>query len=189
MGSSRTLWCVDFSSGSPVLRWSLALGNIEGSPVISNNAVYVGTVSGIVYVVDRYALTGTINWSYSIGDGPIKAFVFPQFPTNRVLISTTGKVTSVEDVGLGYNVNWQLTPADIPGPSTPIFVPGTGKILVGSSDGNLYQMDAFSPLPTTRVQLGDGGSAVGVPTVDVLKSMIYVGTDEGVIYGVIFPLP
>jgi outer membrane protein assembly factor BamB len=188
-GSNRTLWCVDFSSGSPVLRWSLALGNIDGSPVLWGNAVYVGTNSGVLNAVDRYALTGTINWSYPIGDGAIKAFVFPQFPTNRLLVSTTGKVTSVEDLISSYNVNWQLNSTDIPGPSTPVFVPGTGKILVGSSDGHLYQMDAFTPLPTTRVQLGDGSSAVGVPTVDISKSMIYVGTDEGVIYGITFPLP
>jgi outer membrane protein assembly factor BamB len=187
MGSNRTLWCVDFSSGSPVLRWSLALGDIEGSPVLWNNAVYVGTVSNS-HAVDRYAATGTVNWSHPIGNGQIKAFPFPQAGSNRVMVSTTSKVTSFEDFGLSYNIAWQLTLTDIPGPSTPVFVPGTAKVLVGSSDGNLYQFDAFTPLPTTRVQLGDGSSAVGVPTVDILKSMIYVGTDEGVIYGVTFPL-
>lgn len=189
MGSNRTLWCVDFSSGTPFLRWSLALGDIEGSPVPWNNALYVGTVSGILYAVDRYAAAGTVNWSRSIGDGQIKAFAFPQIGSNRVLVSTTSKVTSTEDFGPAYNPAWQLTSTDIPGPSTPIFVPGTGKVLVGSSDGHLYQFDAFSPLPTTRVQLGDGSSAVGVPSVDIVNSMIYVGTDEGVIYGVTFPLP
>ena len=42
--------------------------------------------------------------------------------------------------------------------------PVIGKVLVGSSDAYLYQFDAFSPLPTTRVQLGDGGSAVSPAT-------------------------
>lgn len=32
-------------------------------------------------------------------------------------------------------------------------------------------------------------AAVGVPSVDILTSMIYVGTDDGVVYGVLFPLP
>jgi outer membrane protein assembly factor BamB len=145
-------------------------------------------VSGVLYAVDRYAATGTVNWSRAIGDGQIKGFVFPEFGSNRVLVSTTSKVTSTEDQGGAYNPFWQLTSTDIPGPSTPVFVPGTGKVLVGSSDGHLYQFDAFTPLPTTRVQLGDGSSAVGVPSVDIVKSMIYVGTDEGVIYGVTFPL-
>jgi len=67
--------------------------------------------------------------------------------------------------------------------------PVIGKVLVGSSDAYLYQFDAFSPLPTTRVQLGDGGSAVGVPTVDIVKSMKYVGMDKDEVYGVTFPLP
>jgi outer membrane protein assembly factor BamB len=190
-GSSDTLWSVDFSSGSPMLQWSLPLGDIEGSPVVWGNAVYVGTVAGVVYAIDLITPTGTINWSYPIGDGAVKGFVFPHIGTSplRLLVSTTGKVTSIEDLGLSSNVVWQLTPADIPGPKTPIFVPGTGKILVGSSDGNLYQVDAFSPALRTQVQLGDGGSAVGVPTVDILKSMIYVGTDEGVVYGITFPVP
>jgi outer membrane protein assembly factor BamB len=186
-GSNHTLWSVDFSSGAPVRDWSLPLGDIEGSPVVWGSTVYVGTVAGEVYAVD---LAGSVNWSYSIGDGPVKGFVFPQIGTSplRLLVSTTGKVTSIEDLGLGYSVAWQLTSADIPGPKTPVFVPGTGKLLVGSSDGNLYQVDAFAPAVRTPVLLGDGGSAVGVPTFDILKSMIYVGTDEGVIYGITFPL-
>jgi outer membrane protein assembly factor BamB len=62
-------------------------------------------------------------------------------------------------------------------------------VLVGSADGNLYQLNVTTPVPTVSVTLGDGGGAVGVPTVDLLNSMIYVGTDQGVIYGVEFPLP
>jgi hypothetical protein len=60
---------------------------------------------------------------------------------------------------------------------------------VRSSDGNPYQLNVTAPVPTDSVTLGDGGGAVGDPTVDLLNSMIYVGTDRGVIYGVQFPLP
>ena len=50
--------------------------------------------------------------------------------------------------------------------------------------GSVTDMDVGSP-----AQLGDGGAAVGAPTLNLLDSMIYVGTDEGVIYGVLYPIP
>ncbi len=187
MGSDKTLWCVDVTSGSPQRCWAKALGNIDGSPVVRGGVVYVGTNAGIVYAVD--AATGAINWSYSLANGPIKGFIFPRFGSNELYLSTNTKVWSLADNGFSASVNWQVTDADIPSPSTPIYVPGTTRLLVGSSDGHLYQLDVTAPLPATSVQLGDGLSAVGAPTVDILKSMIYVGTDAGIVYGVLFPLP
>jgi hypothetical protein len=50
-------------------------------------------------------------------------------------------------------------------------------------------MDVLAPLPPVRVRLGIGAAAVGAPTVDIVRSMIYVGTEEGVVYGVTFPIP
>jgi len=147
----------------------------------------VGTNAGIAYALD--AASGTVNWSLSLGDGPIKGFPFPQYGTGNLLLATNKKVWSLADNGLSATVNWQVTEADIPSPSTPLYVPGTNRVLVGSGDGHLYQLDVLVPLPAVRVQLGDGSSAVGAPTVDILKSMIYVGTDAGIVYGVVFPLP
>ena len=54
-------------------------------------------------------------------------------------------------------------------------------IVVEQDDGAPY----VKPLSWTP----DGLAAVGIPTMDLLNSMIYVGTAEGVIYGVSFPLP
>jgi hypothetical protein len=82
-----------------------------------------------------------------------------------------------------------VTAADIPSPSTPIVIPDTTDVLAGGSDGRLYQLDTVSPLPSSNVTLGDGTAAVGVPSIDLLNSMVYVGTDQGVIYGVLLPLP
>lgn len=77
----------------------------------------------------------------------------------------------------------------VPGPSTPTVIPGAVSVLTGGSDGRLYQLDTASPLPPASVVLGDGTAAVGVPSIDLLNSMVYVGTDQGVIYGVLLPLP
>jgi hypothetical protein len=60
---------------------------------------------------------------------------------------------------------------------------------VGSSNGKLYQIDVASPLTPTNVTLGIGGSVFGSPTYDMVTNTLYVGSDEGVIYAVRFPLP
>jgi hypothetical protein len=82
-----------------------------------------------------------------------------------------------------------VTAADVPSPSTPVVAPGSTNVFVGGSDGRLYELDTVSPLPAGTGILGDGTAAVGVPTIDLLNSMVYVGTDQGVIYGVLLPLP
>ena len=51
-----------------------------------------------------------------------------------------------------------------------------------------HQLDVTAS-PLKSVQLGDGLAGVGASTIDLLNSMIYVGSAEGVIYGVQFPLP
>jgi hypothetical protein len=50
-------------------------------------------------------------------------------------------------------------------------------------------VDAFTPATMEVVTLGDGTAVVGPPTMDVLNRMIYVGTSQGIVYGVLFPLP
>ncbi len=63
-------------------------------------------------------------------------------------------------------------------------------VVVGGSDGQLHQLDVTDPATMSfSVTLGDGLAAVGMPTMDLMNWMIYVGTDQGVIYGVEFPLP
>ena len=58
--------------------------------------------------------------------------------------------------------------------STPLYVPFTDKVLGGS---------------VTSVPLGDGASIVEPPMIDLLNSILYVGTEEGIIYVVSLPLP
>ena len=189
-GSANTVWCIEFGSGVPNLLWAKPIGNIDGSPTLWGGVLYVGTNAGSLYGLD--AATGTNNWPpLALGDGAIKGFVFPQFGSNNRFVSTNGKVWSIADSGASAAVNsgWPVTSTDVPSPSIPTFLWGSSEVFVGSGDGKLYQLDVTAPVPTTSVTLGDGGGAVGAPTVDLLNSMIYVGTEQGVIYGVVFPLP
>ena len=185
-GSADTLWCVTFNGASVTRVWSKSLGNIDGSPIRMNGRVYVGTNGGIIHAVN--AVSGALEWSLPLGNGPIKGFPFPR-GTNQLFVSTNTKVWSIIDnVTFGsVSPGWPVT--TIASPSIPLYIPGTMELLVGSGDGKLYQMNVVTPLPAKSVMLGDGSAAVGAPTMDLLKMLLYVGTDAGVVYGVTFPLP
>jgi hypothetical protein len=186
-GSSNTVWCVNFAADPPQLVWAQPIGDVDGSPILYGGVLYVGTNGGDLYALNP--ASGAVRWSRALGDGPVKGHVFPQFPTSNVLLSTNTKLWSIADNGGSSTINsgWPVT--TIPSPSTPMFVPGTTKILVGSTLGRLYQVDAITPASVQVVTLGDGTPAVGAATMDILNSMLYVGTSQGVIYGVAFPLP
>jgi outer membrane protein assembly factor BamB len=187
-GSSHTLWAVNFAADPAQRLWSAPIGNVDGSPVRLGAVIYAGTNTGDLYALD--AATGAVNWSLSLSDGPVKGFVFPNFSTGDLFVSTNSRIWSINDEGTTGSVNsgWPVVAPEIPSPSTPIVVPG-GEVYVGGGDGHLYQLDPLAPLPTSSVVLGDGSASVGVPSVDISSSMVYVGSDEGVIYGILFPLP
>jgi hypothetical protein len=182
-GSSATLWAIDFT---PSLLWNANLGNIDGSPVLHNGRVYVGNNAGVVHALD--AATGIQEWSLPLGDGAIKGFLFPKFGSNLLFASTNGKVWAIEDSGTTASVlpGW---PVGVPSPSIPLHPPGSPHVLVGSGDGSLYQIDVASPGTPSSVVLGLGNAAVGASTLDLINSMIYVGSEAGIIYAVVYPLP
>ena len=69
-----------------------------------------------------------------------------------------------------------------PGPAATLFAWGSSYVIVGASDAKLYQIDAGNPASITSVTLGDGTpTSVGAPSLDLLNSVIYVGTDQGVV--------
>jgi hypothetical protein len=74
-------------------------------------------------------------------------------------------------------------------PTSPVlFVPGSHYLYVGGSDGKLYELETLGP-GLKSVQLGDGQSAVGAPSLDWVNGLIHVGTEAGVFYAVELPLP
>jgi outer membrane protein assembly factor BamB len=182
-GSNATVWAIDLT---PSLLWNANLGNIDGSPVLANGRLYVGNNAGVVHALD--AATGLLEWSLPLGDGAIKGFLFPKFGTNVLFASTKDRVWAIEDKGASGNVisGW---PAAIPSASIPLHPPGSNHVLAGSGDGSLYQIDLALPGSPSSVVLGPGNAAVGAPTLDLVNSMIYVGTEAGIIYAVSYPLP
>jgi hypothetical protein len=65
----------------------------------------------------------------------------------------------------------------------------TNDIYVGGSDGKLHRLSTVTPgCPGTSECIGNcTATVVGSPGYDFTKLMIYVGTDEGDIYGVNTP--
>jgi outer membrane protein assembly factor BamB len=186
-GSSNTLWCLNLTAAGVSLAWARALGNIDGSPVLRGSRVYVGTNNGRVHALD--ANDGTPLWMFDTGLGePIKGYLFPDGSGDDLYFSTTTRVFSISDMGASGVLNWSVD--SIPNPSIPLFTPGSIYVLVGGSDGRLYQLDVSGSMPTiTSVQLGDGLAAVGSPSLDVVNGMVYVGTDAGIVYAAELPIP
>jgi hypothetical protein len=92
------------------------------------------------------------------------------------------------DGGASGSLSWPAAVA-ITGPSIVLFTPGGTDLLVGSSDGHLYQLDTTAASTTVppvmkSVVLGDGTAAVGSPSLDTARGMVYVGSDAGIVYSV-----
>ena len=82
---------------------------------------------------------------------------------------------------------WSLTTIALP--SIPLFT--SNSVLVGSSDGKLYEITSLaSATPALHsATLGAGTAAVGSPSLDYATNQVYVGTDAGRIYATVWPLP
>ena len=111
-----TLWCLDVTAGGATLKWKRALGDIDGSPVLRNGVVYVGTNTGVVYALD--ADDGDTRWTFATGDGPIKGFVFPDRLDQDLYFSTTTRVWGLTDNGAAAAQKWAAV-TSIPSPSYP----------------------------------------------------------------------
>jgi outer membrane protein assembly factor BamB len=194
--NNGTLWCIDFTAAGASLcnsgiGWPVALGDIDGSPILEGGYVYVGTNSGTVYKVDA-ATGGTPVWSYGTNDGAVKGYVSPDPGSSAIFLATTDTIWSLADNGSSVGLNWS-DDTTITSPSVPLFAPHTSAdyLYVGTGDGYVYQVNVSGPTPAfTAQQLGlafSTSSAVGQPALDVANEMIYAGTEAGALYSADVP--
>jgi outer membrane protein assembly factor BamB len=181
-----TLWCMDVTATGATVRGKWALGDIDGTPVAWSNRIYVGTNAGLVYCIDPGSAAEA--WSYGTGDGPVKGYIFPNFGTPlRLYLSTSTKVWAL-DAGGGVVSGWPVT--TVAGPTPPQLLFASGHVLVGSSDGRLYQIEIANPggAPASEL-LGSGQlGMVAVDNADPANLVAIAGSTAGAVYAVKVPL-
>jgi outer membrane protein assembly factor BamB len=186
VGSPDTLWCVNGATMTKV--WSLPVGDIDGSPVLYGGKVYVGTNAGQVRAVD--ASTHAVVWTYTCSppDGPVKGYVSPEFGSSpvRLYFATNTRVWGILDNGTSASLAWPASVA-LANPSTPLYVIGTSYLLVGRSNGTLYQLRTTNGTTAGSVSLGTSG--LGSPTRDSVNSLFHVGSTAGVLHALTLPVP
>jgi uncharacterized delta-60 repeat protein len=188
--SGNTTWCLNYLSTPPTSCWAtfgvarVGGGDVEASPILFQGSLYVSETSlGDLYRVNP--LDGSDSTVFNLLDGGAKGLAFPQFGTTNLFASTSTRTMSVNGSSFGA-LNW--AGSCVATPSTPTAVPGSEWVFVGSSQGKLFQFSASGgsscPSPPS-VCIGDCVSTVvGAAAFDVLKIMLYAGTDEGKVYGV-----
>ncbi len=198
-GSATTLWCLQLVATPTVFTgcgWPTprALGDIDSSPVLRGGRIYVGSSAGggTVYSIDAASGDPALDRTFGHGDGQVKGFVFPDRNSDDVYFATDNRVWLVSDAAGGMTENSVVGGVSLgPGvrPSTALFVPGDHYVYVGGSDGRLYEINVAGAPIVKSVQLGDGLSVVGAPSLDRGYDLVHVGTEAGVFYAVSFPLP
>ena len=118
---------------TPDLTWMSSLNDsVTTSPIAADGKVFVGTSGGKFYALDL--TTGEIIWTFDAGS-PISSS--PAFQNGGVFFGTEnpGKIYAL-DARTGL-VNWLYqVPTGAAVYSSPAVV--NGKVIVGSSDGNLH---------------------------------------------------
>jgi hypothetical protein len=201
-GGSSTVWSVDVS-GPPTLLSSANIGDVDGSPILlggpTKRIVVPSRQAGVdeVHLLEADDLTISL-WPapWVTGDGGVKGFVFPHLHggTQYFMFSTVSKVTSIRHNGDGNapTLNWQIGSPDVTSPSIPLFLNGTTDAIVGGGGGKLLRIqgvDTTTPSVTAFIILGDGSATVGPSSFDIPNGMAYMGTEDGTIYGVLYPFP
>ncbi len=183
-----SVWALDLETDNKV--WSTPLGDISGSAVVRGDDIYVGADDGLIWGLDIVDGSVKLNFPFDTQDGATRGFVFPDYASRRVYVSTQTTVWCLRDVEPVVIEGWSH--AGIPNPSTPLYPSGSQFVWVGSSNSRLYQLDVTTGNPsqppvTTSVLLGDGTAGVGSPSYDVQNALIYLGAEDGVISAVRAP--
>jgi outer membrane protein assembly factor BamB len=195
-GSQQTVWCLSFTgaAASPCTGWAppATIGNVDSAPLLFNGRLYIGDNTGRVWALS--ASTGAALWTgsgnfFATSDGPIKGFISSNFAVSatQLYFSTNGKLWALTDNGttVAATAGWPV--ATIANPSGPLYLPGVGYLLAGSSDGALHQINVAG-MAQVSATLGGGLFTVGSPTLDTTNNMVYVGTTGGDVYAAVVPL-
>lgn len=180
------------------LKWKYKTdGRIFSSPIAKNGIVYIGSEDGFLYAIEeksgtakwKFKTNGAIHSSPSILDNII---YFGSFDGNYYAVNTKdGKLIWKFKTGgehwIGENGRWGMKPEtqymdDLWSfyISSPV-VYKNGKsalVLFGSSDGNVYSLDAKTG--NLKWKFKTNGPVHGSPVID--KNKIYIGGWDATLY-------
>jgi outer membrane protein assembly factor BamB len=178
------------------VKWSLDTGGaIVASPTLDDGVVYITSLSGYLYAVDR--LTGAEKWKFksrmpiasSVAvDGGVAYFV-SSAGALAAIDTTTGQPKwtfafeyerKFEATNLhGYPPATQVMPDAYDVFTSSPAVAG-GKVYFGSGDGNVYAVDAKSGLLQWKFATGDVVHASPA----IANNTVYIGSWDGHFYAI-----
>jgi outer membrane protein assembly factor BamB len=148
----KNLYALDAAGGA--VKWKFATGGaVHSTPTIYNNAVYFGSFDGYYYSVN--AATGALNWKCKTKGEKVNG---------RVSLWTMKPVNEYMDDPFDFFL------------SSPVV--HDGVVYFGSSDGNLYAIDANTG--KQKWQLQTGGIIHSSPAFN--DNTIYVGSWDTYMY-------
>jgi outer membrane protein assembly factor BamB len=170
----HSLWAIDVITGTAA--WSAGAGQLQTTPMVRGETIYVGTVTGEVKALNKD--DGTVLWSVSLGFIPITTNVFAEFrPPYADLIGVVdllGTVALVRDDGTAGTKVWTSS-LSAAATSRVAFDPDNGKVYVGADDGKIYQLNIIDGAVEAS-RLVDAGGRVGDAT------YVFEDTDDDAVF-------
>jgi outer membrane protein assembly factor BamB len=152
----------------------------------TDDQAYVVNSAGTMYGIDL-GITGTAAPLWSANVGAMSAYPFPAGAGFIASLKNAHQVTYYGVNGTTVAPYWT---ASVPGPSGIRVDYVRQKIFVGSSDGNLYQIDVNSGAVDRRIPLSVGAATqVWTPTIDTTTNRLHVGTADGRVCAFQLPFP
>jgi len=170
-GKNETLISYDLRDGRRT--WFFPAGSIESSPLLVQNSVYITTLAGIVYCVDRR--TGDELWKFETANEeerePIRSS--PASDGKILAFGSDAGVLFALDPSNGV-LRWSVeTGASIF--ATPIIA--SGVVVVGNLNGTIHGVEASSGKVLWKAETGSRiyGSA------SASQSIVFIGSADGVL--------
>jgi outer membrane protein assembly factor BamB len=156
-------------------------GEVDGSPTVDGNTVYVGSGDGKLYAIDLWS--GSQKWSYDTGS-PISAT--PAIDATTIYIANRrGDLLAIDKSN--HKIRWQHPSGpDVPWPwghesydnYTSSAVLSADIVIFGAGDGNVYAFDATSGKSKWTARTGERIRS----TPAVADGAVFVGTAGGKLY-------
>jgi hypothetical protein len=194
LGSTATsgqafIYRINMTTGSVQSSFSGATSTVNDSVRLINNHAYAVTDGGTMHVLDAAnfgvgAFTNLTGFPYqSAAASPMKAAPYVDYKTSYAYFGdNSGKLYVVTDTGANlanypYTISGALQLA-----SSPVYLPGTGVVAVGASDGTVYFVDRrnASNAPNTFKRFFiTGAAAISSVGYDYNTSRYMVSSSDG----------